>query len=400
MPMTAARWGLLALGVALVAGLGGVAFRPAPVAVDLVAVTRGPMRVTVDAEGRTRIREVYAIAAPVGGVLRRIALRPGDRVSAGQTLAEIAPAPAGLLDPRAEAQAEAALAEAEAAEIAAAAELDRARQEEMFARAGWERLRALAERGLAPATELETAGERRALAIAAAAAAEARLTMAASARTRAAAALRPPPAGPDGACCLPIAAPVDGVVLSVGQTSAGPVAAGTPLMSLGDPADLEIVADLLSREALRLPADAPAEVDRWGGPAPLEARLRRIEPQARTVVSALGIDEQRVDAILDLTSPPEQRPGLGDGYAVFVRITEWHSPAALRLPLGAAFRSADGWAVLVAEYGRARLRPVTLGRQDATHFEIRSGLAEGTLVIAHPSDQLEEGSRIVQRRLR
>ena len=172
--------------------------------------------------------------------------------------------------------------------------------------------------------------------------------------------------------------------------------AGTRLLSIGDPTQLEIVADLLSSDAVRLPKDARASVERWGGP-PLEARLSRIEPSARTKVSALGIEEQRVNAIFQLVSPYEDRPGLGHGFAVFLRIVEYEEPDALLVPLSAVFRTDEGWSVFRASGDRAERVPVEIGRRNARHAVLLSGLEAGDQVIEHPSETLEDGSPIVRR---
>jgi HlyD family secretion protein len=192
-------------------------------------------------------------------------------------------------------------------------------------------------------------------------------------------------------------APSDGVVLSIATISEHPVQAGAPLLSVGDPADLEIVADLLSSDAVRIGPGTRAIVERWGGPDPLEATLTRIEPAAETRVSALGIEEQRVDAIFEIETPPEDRPGLGHGFAVFLRIVEWESDDALQVPLGALFRRDADWAVFVVENGVARERIVTLGQRGAREAEVLEGLEEGDVIVTHPSDAVADGVMIVDR---
>jgi HlyD family secretion protein len=227
----------------------------------------------------------------------------------------------------------------------------------------------------------------------------ARINMARGALERAEAALVEPAAnGADSsACCVPILAPVDGVVLSVDVISARPVAAGARLAAIGDPSRIEIVADLLSADAVRLAPGAPATVERWGGDEPLAAVLRRIEPTARTVVSTLGIEEQRVDAIFDLDTDAGVAARLGDGFAVFLRVVEWQADDVLQVPLGATFRDAEGWAVFVVRDGVAQLRPVTLGRRNARMSEVLAGLAAGERVVTHPSDDLADGARVAER---
>jgi HlyD family secretion protein len=390
--------GLIAAGV--VTGLLVVAFRTEPVPVDLAAVTRGPMQATVDADGRTRIRNVHEVSAPVAGIARRSPVEVGDPVVAGETVvAVVEPVAPSLLDARSRLQAEAALREAEAAVAVAEAQVRQAEEDLAYARSQFERTRTLVERGVASVTRLEDATQAVASHEAALAAARSQRQAALSSRDRAAAALVEPGisgAGP-GDCCVALTAPVSGVVLDVVQVSERPVAMGAPLVSVGDPTDLEIVADLLSADAVRLRPGAPASVERWGGPVPLEARLRSIDPVAVTRVSALGIEEQRVDAVFDLISPPEAHPGLGGGFAVFLRIVEWQADDVLQLPLSALFRHGGGWAVYAVADGTARRMPVEIGRRNDRMAEVLSGIAEGTRVVTHPSDALSDGAPVRER---
>ena len=255
-------------------------------------------------------------------------------------------------------------------------------------------------RGVASVTQLETVTQALAVAEAVLAATDAQNAMAEGVLDRSQAALVGPDTGAAaaGACCIDLTAPADGVVLDIAMISAHPVTAGTPLVSIGDPGDLEIVADLLSSDAVRIAPGTRARVERWGGEPPLQAVLRRVEPVAETIVSALGIEEQRVDAIFDITSPPGDRAALGHGFSVFLRIVEWDSPAALQVPLGALVRRGEGWAVFVAENGIATERPVTLGRRGARTVEITSGLEEGAVIVTHPSDAITDGARVMDRR--
>jgi HlyD family secretion protein len=229
--------------------------------------------------------------------------------------------------------------------------------------------------------------------------ARARVSMAASGLARAEAAMIEPDdaAFAVASCCVTLTAPVDGVVLDVDTISARPVAAGARLATVGDPTDLEIVADLLSADAVRLPAGAEAIIERWGGEPALAARLTRIEPVARTKVSALGIEEQRVDALFDITSPAEARAGLGDGFSVYLRIIEWQGDRVLQVPLSATFRSGTAWSVFVVENGRAIRRTVTLGRRNDRFAEVRDGLAEGDIVVTHPGDAVVDGIPVTER---
>ena len=387
-------------GVAVLGGLAWVAFRKDPVPVDLIEVVTAPMQVTIDADARTRIRDLYEVAAPIAGTALRAPLAVGDRVIAGQTVvAEVEPASPTLLDARARAQAEAAVTEAEAALAVARSELARAAEEEDFAQTQFERTRTLVERGVSTMTALETATQRLAMAEAAVAAARARIAMAEGVRDRAEAALL----GPEGSagrteCCIALTAPADGVVLSIATISEHPVQAGAPLVTLGDPADLEIVAELLSSDAVRIAPGTRAIVERWGGANALEAVLTRIEPSAETRVSALGIEEQRVNVIFDIVTPVEERAGLGHGFAVFLRVIEWEDDNVLQVPLGALFRRGEGWAVFVVSDDVAEERPVTLGQRGARMAQVREGLEPGERIVTHPSEAVADGVAVIDRR--
>lgn len=393
---------LAALGLAIVGALLYIAFRTDPVPVDVAVIDRGPIRVTVDADGKTRIREVYEIAAPITGTALRSPVRVGDPVTAGETVVAIVePAAPALLDTRSRQQAEAAVREAEAARQVAASQLRQAEEDLSYARSQFERAQTLVARGVASVTQLEDANQQMAIREAALEAAQSNLAMTEGAVERARAALIEPSdtAQPDGAdCCVQIRAPIDGRVLDIPVVSERPVAAGTTLLTVGQPDNLEIVADLLSSDAVRLAPGALATVERWGGPDPLEARLVSIEPAARTKVSALGIEEQRVDAVFELVSPAEARAGLGDGFSVFLRITEWQTDDAIRVPLSALWRRDGDWAVFVVEDDVARVRTVEIGRRNSSEAQLLSGLEPGETVITHPSDAIVEGTPIVDRR--
>lgn len=393
---------LSAVGLAILGALLYVTFRTTPVPVDLTEVTVAPMRVTINADGQTRIREVYEVASPITGTALRAPVEVGDPVTGGQTLVAIVePVASGLLDARSRIEAEAAVREAEAGLEVAASQLRQAEEDLAYARQQFDRTKALVERGVASVTRLEDADALVATRQAALGAAQSRLSMAESTVARAKAALVEPalPDVPEGGseCCVRLTAPVDGVVLSVDVVSERPVTAGTTLVSVGDPADLEIVADLLSSDAIRVGPGTRAIVERWGGPNPLSAVLRSIDPVARTKVSALGIEEQRVDARLDITSPVEERAGLGHGFSVFLRLVEWEDEAVLQAPLSALFRSGEDWHVFVADGDVARQVQVTTGRRNETAVQILSGLEAGQRVVTHPSDRITDGAKIVER---
>lgn len=392
--------GLSLAGVAVLGGLAWVAFREDPVPVDLIEVVAAPMQVTIDADGRTRIRDLFEVAAPIAGTALRAPVAVGDPVVAGETVvARVEPATPTLLDARSRAQAEAAVAEAEAALAVARSELTRAEEEESFARLQFERTQTLVERGVSTVTQLETATQGLAVAEATVAAARSRIIMAEGTLDRARAALLGPEGGENGGyCCVALTAPADGVVLSIATISEHPVQAGAPLVTLGDPAELEIVADLLSSDAVRIAPGTHAIVERWGGPDPLEAVLTRIEPAAETRVSALGIEEQRVDVIFDIVTPVEARPGLGHGFSVFLRVVEWEDESVLQVPLGALFRRGEGWAVFVVADGVVEERAVTLGQRGARMAQVLEGLAAGERIVTHPSDAVADGVTVMDRR--
>jgi HlyD family secretion protein len=392
---------LIGLGALVVGGLVVTALRPAPVPVDLAEIGRGSLTITVNAEGETRVRDIYEISAPIAGTLLRLPLGVGDPVVAGETVvARVEPVTAPLLDARSRAEARAALHEAEAAMRFAAAEVDRTLADLAFAQLQYDRVRDLVASDSASISRLDEAGLRLALAKAAVTSAEASAAMARASHERALAVLNDPdPQQGLAACCVTLHAPADGVVLSQSSVSARPVVPGEFLLSVGDPSDLEIVVDLLSSDATRLTVGAPASLERWGGPEALPATLRAIEPTARTVVSALGIEEQRVEAVLEIAAPPEAWTGLGDGYAVFVRIEEWSVDDVLLVPLAAIFRQQDQWFAYIEADGQAEVRAIEIGRRDGRHAVIEAGLTDGERVVLHPPDTVVDGTRIAPRDL-
>ncbi len=391
---------LLALGTGTLIALAVISLRNDPVPVDLAQVTRGRLEVTVNADGTARVRDLYEVAAPIAGTALRSPVEVGDPVTKGETIVAIVqPASVGLLDARARLQAEAALQEAQAARHVAQADLVQARETQAFAQAQFDRTQALVTRGVASVTRLEVDAQQLAVARAGTEAAQARVDMADGAVDRARATLLDPAQSTpvEGSCCVELRAPADGVVLSVAAMSRRPVTIGAPLVSIGNPDDLELVADILSHDAVRLPPGARAYVERWGGPQVLQAQLDRIDPSARTKVSALGIEEQRVDAYFTLTSPHAARPGLGDGFSVFLRIVVWEADDVVQIPLSAAFRSGEDWAVFVANGDVAEKRLVKLGRRNARQAEVQAGLVPGERVVTHPSDAITDGARLVER---
>jgi HlyD family secretion protein len=391
---------LIGIGAALVAGLSYVSFRTDPVAVDLAMVTQGPLEVTINADGQTQVRDLFEVASPISGTALRSPVAEGDIVLSGETVVAIVrPSSSGLLDARAQLQAEAALQEALAARHVAQADLKQAEETLRFEQSQFARTKALVTRGVASVTRLEDDTQRLAVANATTEAAQARIEMADGTIERARASLLSPndqEASPES-CCIQLTSPADGVVLSVAAISERPVSIGTPLVSIGDPDRLELVADILSNDAVRLAPGALAHVERWGGGEILQAKLERIDPKARTKISALGIEEQRVDVYFSLINPSGARPNLGDGFSVFLRIVEWHAEDVFQIPLSAAFRDGSSWAVFVALDGIAEKRAVTLGRRSNRIVEVLKGLERAEQVVTHPSDAIAAGVALIER---
>ncbi len=376
---------------------------PQPLQVDLASVTRGDMRGEILAQGVTRVRDPYAIAAPITGTATRSPVEVGDAVVAGESVVAILqPSDPALMDARARAQAEAAITEAQAAVALARTSLRQAETELAHATTQLERGRALAARGTIAQRMLEDIEAAYQNAEQARAAAEQQLALNRATLVRTEAQLMGPQSntltnGAAGECCLRILAPQSGIVLAVSDQNARLVQAGAPLLTIGNLDELEVELDLLSADAVQVPSGARAIVERWGGDGTLEARLRRIEPAAFTRVSALGIEEQRVRLRLDLLTPPEGRAGLGDGFRVHLRLILWEDEHILQVPQAALFRHAQGWAVFIDDDGRARLRSVTIGRQAADKAEVLDGLAEGDRVILYPASTLQDGAAIAAR---
>ena len=385
--------------VALLAALV-YAFRAEPQPVDIATITRGPLVVTVDDEGETRVHDVFTVSAPIAGRLQRTPLHVGDQVEAGKTVvARIEPADPALLDPRARAEAEAAVRAAEAAARYARAELERAGAEEDFAAAEVRRMRELHAKGVASEQAIDEAERAHRTAKATVNAADATIRMRDHELARARAALITPTNDPGAhaeCACVDLHAPVSGQILSIAQKSEAVVQTGAALLEIGDPARIEIVADYLSNEAVALRAGQSAIIDGWGG-APLNAIVQRVEPSAFTKVSALGIEEQRVNVILNITDPHDAWTTLGHGYRVDVRVIVWQADAVDIAPLTSLFRHRDGWALFVEDGGRAELRAVEIGHRSGLRVEVVSGVAPGDRVIVNPSDRVEDGTRIVPR---
>jgi HlyD family secretion protein len=376
-------------GLAAAAALAWLFFAPEPVVVEMAAVTRGPLEVTVDQEGEVRVHDRYVVAAPVAGKLVRVNLHDGDAVKAGDVVAELEPSP---LDARARDE---AIARVEAAR-ASVREAEK-RVEQAAAMLAQERSeltrveRLVAERFVSPeaADKARTAVK---TGVAELEAANARVAAARSEEKGAQAALLALPSA-DGkpGRVVRLASPATGRVLRVTQQSERTVPAGTQVMVIGDPGRFEIVADVLSSDAVKIKPGATAWLEEWGGDRRLRATVRLVEPYAFTKVSALGIEEKRVNVVMD---PVDPLGPLGDGYRVEARIVIWSSPDVLKVPASAVFRSGGGWAVFVVEDGRARQRAVEVGARNPVEAEIRSGVAAGATVIKYPTNEVAEGVRV------
>ena len=395
-------WGLLRnrrvlFVAAIVLALLAVALWPQAIEVDAETVARGPLVVTIDEEGETRLHHRFAVSAPVSGRVLRIELDPGDLVERNKTVVARLQADAPpLLDDRARAQAEASVSAARNAVGRAQAEEQRARAALELANSELKREQALAESGLTTRQALDTkqtavisAEEAMNAARFAAAAATAELE-------RARAQLRPASLEA-GDRMLPLLAPVDGVVLRRFRESESVVPAGEPLVEIGDPSHLEIVADLLSTDAVKVKPGMRVLVEQWGGDRPLGAVVERVEPAGFTKVSALGVEEQRVNVIMDLDDDHAAWQAMGDGYRVEVRIQIWEAASVVKVPTSALFRVGDQWAVYVLDGSRAARRVVELGQRTRAEAEVRGGVDEGQRVVVHPPDTLVDGARVTVR---
>lgn len=386
---------LILLGLVLAAGLFW-ALRPAPVEVSAVEAERAPFQLTVEEEGRTHLRDTYLVSAPIGGYLHRVSLEPGDAVTAGQSVFELEPPPAPALDARTREQARETLAAAEARLEAARAERENRRADQQLARSELARAQRLFEQSLVAESELERAENVAARARSALAAAEASVEAAGYevSNARAVLEIAEGERSVEGGGVLQVAAPVGGVVLARQRCCEGPIQAGAPVLEIGRLDDLEVRVDLLSMDAVRVEGGTPVLIEDWGGEAVLEGRVRRVEPAGFMRVSALGVEEQRVPVLVEITSPREQWRALGTGYRVEARFVLWAGDDVLQVPSSALFRQGEDWAVFVVEDGRLSTRIVEPGRESGLMREITDGLTAGERVVAHPSDALADGLRV------
>jgi HlyD family secretion protein len=383
----------LLLSTVVIGSLIAIALWPSAVTVDVAPVSRGPLVVTIDEEGRTRVRDRFVVAAPVTGRVLRIELEPGDRVARGDVVARLQPESPPLLDARMRAEANAAVDNTQASLGHARAEEQRARAALAQAQRDLARTRRLTAAGVMTAQDLE-AREADALVAEEAVNAAAFAVRAASAEVERAQARVGTSVSARGGGAVVVKSPADGVVLQRLRESESVVPAGEPLIEIGDPTQIEIVTDLLSTDAVRVRPGARAMIEQWGGETALAATVRRIEPAGFTKVSALGVEEQRVNVVLDFVDGGEECASLGDAYRVETRIVLWEAPNVLKVPTNALFRDNTQWAVYVVSGGRARRTIVEIGHQTAQEAEVLDGLSEGANVIVHPGDLVRDGARI------
>lgn len=369
-----------------------LSLRPKALPVETAVAGRGLFVQRIREDGRTRVKNRYVVSSPVTGRILRIALRPGDAVRSGDVLARLLPAQSPLLDARTSRELQARLGAAEAGLAMARTTIAQARLAATIAGDEAERLAKLSAAGAVSPRDLELAQSTVKLRSGELEAAEFRYHAAGHEVEMARAALggKSTGAGPE----IVIHSPVDGTVLRVGLESEALVAAGTPLLELARREELEVVVDVLSSDAVRIPVTAPVEITGWGGDGALQGRVRTIEPAAFTKLSALGVEEQRVNVVIDLLSPPEARPALGDGYRVEAAIVTAEVSDAVTVPLGALFRSGEAWAVFVVIEGRAGRREVELGLRNDRSAVVTQGVAAGDVVVVYPGDTLTDGARV------
>ena len=388
----------IAAGLLAAAGVTAWLLVPASVSVETAAVTKGRFAATVDEDGKTRVRERYAVAAPLAGRLSRIRFKVGDQVQVDDAIATITPSPAPLMDPRTRREVEERLGVAEANLERARAVVERAKAQSDHANTDLTRARTLAQQGAATTQALERAELAVRLADRDLRAAEFQNHAAEHEISQMRALLAR--YGNDGnghPDSWNVVSPVAGVVLKVAQESETIVQPGTLLLDVGDARDLEVVADVLSTDAVEIRPGADVDIDNWGGEGKLKGRVRRVEPAAFTKVSTLGVEEHRVNVLVDILSPAKQWARLGDGYRVDVQITVLARDEATIVPSGALFRRGEGWNVYVAKGGRAELRQIELLRRSGRFAAVASGLAPGEEVIVYPSDRVAPDVRIAPR---
>jgi HlyD family secretion protein len=382
----------LAIIAAVVFGL-----KPKPVEVETGVVARAPLTVRVSEEGKTRIRNRYTIASPVAGRLRRVPLKAGDEVKANETvITTIEPVVSPLLEPRERAQAEAVVAGREAARERAAQALQAAQSTLRLAELERDRYRSIRREGSVSQAERDRVESEASIRAADVRGAEFALRAAEQDLAQARAVLERP-AGSLTGNVVEVKSPVSGRVLKLMQESETIATPGLAIAEVGDPADLEIEAEILSRDAVAIRPGDEVSIEQWGGPVPLKARVRRVEPAAFTKISALGVEEQRVYVLCDPVDPPAEAKALGDRFRVEVRVTVWHRDDVPVVPSGALFREGNAWKTFVFKDGRAKVIQLEAGRTDGHFTEVVSGLNVGDEVLLHPPDSVKDDTRVVKR---
>jgi HlyD family secretion protein len=371
-------------------------FMPRAVTVDVKKAVRGPLRVTIDEEGKTRVKDRFVVSAPVSGFMRRVDYEVGDRVSKGQTVVSIEPSRSSVLDPRSRAEAQAAVSAAQAELKAAKENVRAATADAEYSRQSFERNKKLAEEGYIARDVLDQAEAEVKRNDAGLLSAKAAVQTARAELERARAALRYSAVGEtvDYSKIVTVQTPVTGSVLKIHRKSEGAVSVGEPLIDIGDPSILEVKVEVLSAEAVNIRPEIPVLFERWGGDIPLKGRVKTVEPEAFTKVSSLGVEEQRVLVIADITSLPEEWQRLGDEYRVEASFIIWEGADVLQVPESALFRKDGGWAVFVVKGNNARLRQVQVGHRNGLSAEVISGISEGETVIVYPDESIRDGRRV------
>lgn len=396
---------LILMAVASVATLAlvGWAFAPRPLPVETALAASGPFETTIDEDARTRLAERFVISAPLAARVERSALREGDTVAAGDVVVVLHAVPSPLLDERTRAEQRARLGAAEAGVARARTRIEAAQVAVAQAANELRRTEQLAQQGFVAPTKIDADRLGAQAAQKELDTAEAGEHMARHELEQARAVLAAGGSGSTGRS-VALRAPVGGRVLKLHQQSEATVVPGAPLVEIGDTRRLEVVAELLTTDALQARPGSAVRIERWGGPVALDGRVLRVEPAAFTKVSALGVEEQRVNVVVEIRSPHEQWAALGDGYRVAVRIVTRGEPKVLQVPVSAVFprpgavpAGAPAHAVFVVAGGRAQLRPVRLEARNAGTAWVREGLAEGEEVIVYPPSAVAEGSRVRRR---
>ena len=375
------------------------AFQPQPQEADFGQAARGRLIVTLDEEGETRVRDRYVVSAPLLGKVLRIELEPGDRVRAGSTvLAQFQPTDPEFLDERALAEAEARVKTSEAAVNRTRVDLARAVAEQEHATSELRRYQRLHQDGLLADDRMETVRLRKQTADETVRAAESSIAVSQAELERSRATLIRVGAARQEQRAIDLKSPIDGVVLRRLRESASVVPAGEPLLEIADPEKLEIVSDMLSTDAVRIRPGHHVLIEQWGGDRTLTGRVRKVEPFGFTKISALGVEEQRVNVIVDFEDVREAWEALGDGYRVEIRVVIWEEDDVLKIPSSSLFRHGEKWAVYrVDELSLATLQDVEVGQRNAREAQVLKGLTEGDQVIAYPNDQIESGVEVTPR---